>query len=254
MCIRDRIWIDGPTSNDELKKTGPVNHDIKVVVENFKSEKMKTIDAKIFNTVDWIGGGATKSEKKIVRFKITSGSMFANTISIPELGIHESKPFTPVHDEQGRHMGQRGQIKVTREKEVEVNKVYDVEVLSTQSREGVRLRTKGESVLEMEEHSDNDWKDLVCGATEGRFFDFNGNKCKYMVGSDTKVAGGVRGGTTRKGVIYQGPHLFHYTDSRWGKIINSEGVSPIGSPTQSLSESNDNIIGKKILNHLLKNI
>ena len=89
---------------------------------------------------------------------------------------------------------------------------------------------------------------MICAATEGRFFDFNGNKCKYVVGSATKVGGGaIQGGTTRDGVTYQGPHLFHYTDSRWGRVINKEGVSPIGSATQSLSDPNDNISGKKIL-------
>ena len=352
------VWIDGPTSDEDLKKRGPVNHDIKVVVQNFKSEKMKTIDAKIFNTVDWIGGGATKSEKKIVRFRITSGSMFANSISIPELGINESKPFTPVGQ------GQRGQIKVTREKEVEVNKVYDVEFFSsnkggqkdwginyvglndankpikvrrnnkrielkdghgndtnasftidsgnvkftddgkrlivkggeakftldwndnpnvagravqsikignktwrvTKDKRGsvtksvkfsnagssdntsnIKLRNQGESVVQMEDHTDNDWTDIQCAATEGRFFDFNGNKCKYVVGSATKVAGSIMGGTIRNGITYEGPHLFHYTDSRWGKVINREGVSPIATPTQSLSDPNANILGWKKL-------
>ena len=51
--------------------------------------------------------------------------MFANSIKIPELDIHESKPFTPVSQ------GQRGQLNVTREREVEVNKVYDVEFYSS---------------------------------------------------------------------------------------------------------------------------
>jgi len=345
------VYIDGPVKHGDPA----VNHEIKVVVENFSSAKTKDINAKVFNTMDWIGGGTVKPEKKVIRFKITSGSMFANSIKIPELGIHESKAFTPVSQ------GQRGQINVTREKEVEVNKVYDVEFFSsskgsqknwgikyngvkrpfrvirrnkaiqfddnpgngfdvnasftidrgnvkfsddgerlivngneatftldwndradisgralqsiqignktwriTKDRRGsvtktvkfssgsdntgnIKLRNDGESVVRMEDHFDNDWTDIICAATEGRFFDFNGNKCKYVVGSETQVAGGVGGGTTRRGVTYQGPHLFHYTDSRWGKVINREGVSPIGTPTQSLSDPNDNIGGKKIL-------
>jgi len=352
------IWIDGPTSDEEFRKKGPTNHDIKVVVENFKSQIMKTVNAKVFNTMDWIGGGTVKPQKKVVRFRITSGSMFANSISIPELGIHESKPFTPPTQ------GQRGQINVTREKEVEVNKVYDVEFSSnnkgsqknwglkyvglnslnnvikvrrnnkrielkdgrgndtnasltidsgnvkftddgkglvvkgneatftfdwndnpnvagravqsiqiggktwriTRARRGsitktvqfstqaspdntsnIRLRNRGESVVQMEDHTDNDWTDIQCAATEGRFFDFNGNRCKYVVGSATKSAGGIAGGTTKDGVTYEGPHLFHYTDSRWGRVMNKEGVSPIASPGQSLSDPNENILGWKIL-------
>ena len=283
--------------------------------------------------------------------------MFANSIRIDGLGIFESKPFTPVEEA----LGQRGQINVTRSRDVEVNKVYDVEFFSSskggstnlginyiglkdgnmrrvsskriefdddaangfdvngsltidtgdarfsldgkeliskgkeskvtfswnddpsisgrcvesirigdkawrigRNKRGsvtqtlyfshnqdnfanIRLRNKGESVVQMEDHTDNDWTDLICAATEGRFFDFNGNKCKYMVSSATRVSGGVSGSTTRDGIVYEGPHLFHYEDSRWGKIINQSGVSPIGSPTQSLSDPNDNITGKKVL-------
>jgi len=235
--IRDEklIYIDGPTND----KQDPVTHDIKVVVENYKSQNTKLIDAKVFSTLDWLSGGTAKAEKKKINFRITSAAEFANGIKIPDLGIDSNK----------RYKGPQLNEKFVRD--VEVNKVYEVEVISTQSREGVKLRTKGESVLEMEEHSDNDWKDIVCAATEGRFFDFkpgaNKATCKYMVSSATRVSGGISGSTTKNGVTYSGPHLFHYQDSRWGKIINREGVSPIGSPTQSLSVSNDNITGKKIL-------
>ena len=54
----------------------------------------------------------------------------------------------------------------------------------------------------MEDHKDNDWTDLVCGVTEGKFFDLKGNKCKYMVSSATKVSGGLSGSTTKNGVTY----------------------------------------------------
>ena len=227
------IYIDGPNSPDD----DPVSHEIKVVVENEKSLKTKLIDAKVFSTLDWIGGGTSKSESKRVNFKITSASLFANSIKIPELGVEASKRY------DGPNINQNFV------RDVEVNKVYDVELLSTQSQEGVRLRTRGESVLEMEDHTDSSWDDIICGASEGRFFDFkpgaNKATCKFVVTAATTVSGGVSGSTTREGVTYEGPHLFHYQDKRWGKIINNEGVSPIGSPTQSLSESNPNIIGVK---------
>ena len=241
------IYIDGPTSSKE----DPVSHDIKVVVENYKSQRTRTFDAKVFSTLDWISGGTAKADKKTINFKITSGSMFANSIRIPELDIHESKKFTPVHDDQGRHMGRRGQINATLQREVEVNKVYKVELLSSNSITGIKLRTKGENLLQMEDHTDSDWTDIQCAATEGRFFDFkpgaNKATCKYVVTSATRVSGGVSGSTTREGVVYEGPHLFHYEDSRWGKVMNQTSVSPISSATQSLSDPNDNIGGTKIL-------
>ena len=353
------VYISGPTTPEET----PESHTIKVVVENFKSARKKKIDQKVFSTVDWMSGSAAKIETKNVRFKVTSASMFANSIKIDELGIFERKEFTP---------GNFGQINVTREREVEVNKIYDVEFFSSSkgrigirtnskiikynnlhsanksirvtrkgkrielmdghgndtnfaldidrgnvkfdsdgrtllikgeeakitaswsdnpgkagvavdsiqigdtkwTRKGrsgsethtlqfatapvgsdntanIKLRNKGESIVQMEdlpsEIADWDWQDMVCAASEGRFFDFNGNKCKYMISASTNVQGGISGSTTKNGVTYQGPHLFHYQDNRWGKIINREGVSPIATPSQKLNESNDNILGRKIL-------
>ena len=324
--------------------------ELKVVAENYKFEDTKVISKKVFNTLDWIGGKAAKIESKTVNFKITTGSMFANSIRIDELGIFETKPFTPAGQ------GKKGQINKTLERDVEVNKIYDVQLFSSREggsneynisynnlhsanetirvtkggkrielkdghgndtnfaldidrgnakfssdgkkliasgsdakitaswkdksqagravdavtikgrtwrREGTRgsqtetltfgaqpdikLRTVGESILQMEDHTDADWTDLICSASEGRFFDLQGDRAKFVITGETKVSGGVASGETRGGITYTGPHLFHYQDKRWGKIINREGVSPIGTPSQSLTENNPNIIGNKIM-------
>ena len=326
--------------------------EFKVYVENFKFEQSKLVNAKVFNTLDWVGGKAAKTESKNIKFKITSASMFANSIRIDELGIFERKEFTPPE------VGAKGQINTTLEREVEVNKVYEVELFS--NREGsnrewdikydnlhpanstirvtrnnkrielmdgdgtdtnfsldidsgnvkftndgrrlivqgkdakltaswsdnpgsagvavdsitikaktfrrsgrsgsqtenftfgdnpnIQLRTVGESILQLEDHTDTSWDDLICSASEGRFFELQDNKAKFVISGGTQVAGGIASGETRKGVTYTGPHLFHYVGSRWGKIINREGVSPIGTPAQSLTDPNSNIIGNKIMN------
>ena len=111
----------------------------------------------------------------------------------------------------------------------------------------IQLRTVGESILQMEDHTDTSWDDLICSASEGRFFELQDNKAKFVISGGTQVAGGIASGETRKGVTYTGPHLFHYVGSRWGKIINREGVSPIATPAQSLTDPNPNIIGNKIM-------
>ena len=325
--------------------------ELKIVAENYKFEDTKLVNNKVFNTLDWIGGKAAKSESKNIKFKITTGSMFANSIRIDELGILEAKPFTPVGQ------GQKAQINKTLEREVEVNKIYDVQLFSsgreggtneytikynnlhsrnnpirvakggkrielvdghgndtnfaldidsgnakfssdgkklivngsdakitaswkdkssagravdsvtikgrTWRREGTRgsqtetlkfgarpdikLRTVGESILQMEDHTDADWTDLICAASEGRFFDLQGDRAKFMISGETKVSGGIQSGETRGGITYSGPHLFHYQDKRWGNPMNRESVSPIATPSQNLSEPNDNITGKKIM-------
>ncbi len=102
----------------------------KLVVENNSYETTKMVKTKVFNTLDWISGKAAKVEKKNIKFKITSSSVFANSIRIDELGIFERKDFTP--EEQWYNPS--WQINANLEREVEVNKIYEVKLFS--SREG----------------------------------------------------------------------------------------------------------------------
>ena len=62
--------------------------------------------------------------------------------------------------------------------------------------------------------------DLVCAASKGRFFDINGNKCKYMIDPPTS------GGALRNGVTYNGPKLWNYKHNSYGEFLNNDGVSP----------------------------
>ena len=88
-----------------------------------------------------------------VTFKITSNASFANSIRIDELDIFESK----------KHKGSEINANIT--KTIEFGRKYKVVLESAQSTAGVRLRVKDKSILEMEEHTDNDWTDIVCVAT-----------------------------------------------------------------------------------------
>jgi hypothetical protein len=321
------IYIDGPTSQEEFDSKGPTSHTIKVVAENNKSENTKEIDARIFSTLDWIGGGSPSPTYRTIKFKVSTASLYGNGIKIPELGIAASKKYNGAN------------VNKTFERLVEVNKVYDVELTSnatppgiiskdiifqglhpvnnpinvsadrkrlnlrdghgtdanasfiiesgdvkfssdgkklegsgevqiiltwndrskagraidkitiasttwtrrgtrgterhkinvpgnTARAAGVRLRTSGESVLQMEDHTDSSWDDVQCSATEGKFYDFkpgaNNASCKFVVtGQDS---GGVSGGTSRQGVTYQGPRLFHKEFSGWGSFMNKASV------------------------------
>ena len=59
-------------------------------------------------------------------FKITTGSMFANGVTIEELDINEVKPFTP------SGMGKKGQLNATHTRKIEYGKKYNV-VFSSKS-------------------------------------------------------------------------------------------------------------------------
>ena len=109
------------------------------------------------------------------------------------------------------------------------------------SKPNIRLRTAGEKVVQMEEHTDNDYRDLVISASNGRFFDISGNRAKFVVGP--AVTGGTSSGTTKGGVTYNGPTLFKHNNKNWSKYMNKNNVSPfLGIP---FNEDNDLITGDR---------
>ena len=104
----------------------------------------------------------------------------------------------------------------------------------------IKLRNAGENVVQMEDHKDNDWQDIVVTASKGKFYDFNGNRCKYVVGGGTKA---VQASPTQNGVTYSGPEVFRYIDTRknvWSDFMNKNNVSPFLPP---LNSDNPDIVG-----------
>ena len=104
----------------------------------------------------------------------------------------------------------------------------------------IKLRNAGENVVQMEDHTDNDWSDIVVTASKGKFYDFRGNRCKYDVGTALKSK---PVSPTQKGVTYSGPEVFRYLDTRknvWSDFMNKNNVSPFLPP---LNSDNPNIVG-----------
>mgnify|MGYP001254787504 CR=1 FL=1 len=173
-------------------------HTITVEALNEETDTFKTVRKKIFDTRDWVT--PTKPAKPVdVDFKISSDAKYANRIVIKELDIDEGKQYDG------------SQIKKSLSRSVQPGKVYEVKLFSEQSKRGVRLRSKG-SILEMEDASDNDYTDIICGASKGTFFDFengkNSAKCKFTIaGKPTK---GLSSGTVKDGVTYDGPPITSY--------------------------------------------
>jgi len=186
---------------------------LKIEVENKKFETYKTIDRKIFSTADWaVPHKKSRQTGEVdVIFKTVSNADFANGITIKGI-LSEEKTY------------KGSQINSTLTTKVKIGKVYEVEVTSAQSTTGVRLRDKDGSILQMEEHTDNDWGDIQCSATQGRFYDFvNGpNKatCKYVVEGEILNSGSIASGTTKDGVTYEGPKLSNYKLSKLGPALS----------------------------------
>ena len=86
----------------------------------------------------------------------------------------------------------------------------------------IRLRRKGETVVEMEEHNDNDYNDIIIRSNKGRFYGLNGNRAKFVLGSPAQTP------TTPKeiaGVKYSGPDITKYTNPNWSSFMNMRGIS-----------------------------
>jgi hypothetical protein len=101
----------------------------------------------------------------------------------------------------------------------------------------IKLRTRGENVIQMEDWTDNDWSDIVISSSKGRFFDINGNKAKFVAG---KSFSGLTGGTAIGGVTYTGPEIFHFKHPAWSDFMNKSSISPYLPP---LDSDNPNING-----------
>ena len=90
---------------------------------------------------------------------------------------------------------------------------------------GIELRTKGENVLQMEDipnvkDQNIFFDDVIITASEGKFFDIDGNKAKFVL---PNVATGT---ATKNGVVYNGPNLYNYKFGGYGQFLNKSGVSP----------------------------
>ena len=157
----DNYKIEDPKTSKVYLKKG--DHTIEVRVGNKRTDAYKWIDRKVFSTGDWAVKQTLTQESGIVdvTFNVSSNAQYANSIEIIGL-FKEAKQYNGP------------QIKKTHTLPVEFGKVYEVVFHSVQAqveRGGVRLRTKGENVIQMEESSDMDWVDIVCSASRGKFFD-----------------------------------------------------------------------------------
>ena len=179
-------------------------HTIEVEVENEKTEIFENIDKKVLDTGDWLPA-APIAQKVDVKFNISSGADFSNSISISDLDINLSKTY------------KGNQINEKLKRSVEIGKVYTVTVKSPESKRGLRLRSR-DSVLEAEESTDNDWTDITCAASQGRFFDFKDGKnqatCKYTIDSVRN-----NGPVVKNGVTYNGPLLASYRNGALGPFL-----------------------------------
>ena len=165
-------------------------------------------------------------ETKDVTFKITTSAWFSNGISIPGLGINVQKGY------------KGSQLNETFTKTPVPGRLYEVICVSPETKHGIKLRTQGESTLQMEEDDDMDWQDLVCNASKGRFINIVGNTCQFVVDPPPAPQVAPAGSTVSEGIQTQ--NVFNTIDwidkanrqlwrtNVWGRggFINDYGICP----------------------------
>jgi acetyl esterase/lipase len=204
-------------------------HNVKVQIENQKTEMYDTLDQKIFSTLDWQTSPKSVSSTADVDFnyKTVASSTLASYFRIPELGIDIFKPT-------------RTGLNQNIPKKVEVGKVYTIEFEAPNTSGSVSIVVRGNTLV-VEDLKSRSARDLFLTVNKGRFFDVvNGRTkatCKFIVDGD---AGNVSssnallgpnlitlpGAIIKNGVTYEGPSLFNYQDKRWSQFMNKYNIVP----------------------------
>ena len=187
-------------------------HQISVKVENQKTTTYRKIEKTVFDTKDW-GKPLVSAPEEEVQFHTTSSASYGNAVEI--VG-----KFKVAKSYKG------AQINDTRNVKFEAGRAYNV-VFTSDRGKNVRLRQKGDNVIEMEDKTDNDFTDIIIRSNKGRFYEIKNNgtnraTCKFVVGSSTQSP------TTPKeigGVKYSGPDITKYTNPGWGSFMNMRGIS-----------------------------
>jgi hypothetical protein len=227
-----KIYIDNNLSLDLSRRVGKTNgsekvllekgnHTISVEVSNYTSETFAQVEKKIFSTKDWIVSSPPQPKTVDVDFNISVTGQFANKFAIDDLGISISKEYDNGESSKKENIT----------KNVQYGKVYKVK-LSTSNRGQIKLRTKGDNVLEVEDYRDYNWSDIQCATSIGRFYDLKGNECKFVVDVVQKFPS-ITSGTVKNGITYDGP-----TDIT---SYNGNDISPLFS---NILTPTDEIQGK----------
>lgn len=215
----EHFLTDSPKSIKKRIEKG--RHQLTVEVYNKPQFVTTTERQKVFSTQDWQVSKQDPQKKMVgVQFKLATAASFINRLEI--VGV-----FNEVGPTYERGSKIPNQLKKVINADIEVGKVYDVIVRNEDKRSPrMNLRSKGQ-LLEVEDWTDFNWTDYLCSTSVGRFFDVDGDKCKFIVDPDPPATSSSR---VVNGVTYEGPELFGYKHNAWSDFMNKYSVSPVITP------------------------
>lgn len=215
----EHFLTDSPKSVKKRIERG--RHQLTVEVYNKPQFVTTTERQKVFSTQDWQVSKQDSQKKMVeVQFNLATAAKFVNRLEI--VGV-----FNEVGPTYERGSKIPNQLKKVINASIEVGKVYEVIVRNEDKRSPrMNLRSKGQ-LLEVEDWTDFNWTDYLCSSSAGRFYDVDGDKCKFIVDPDPPQTSSSR---TVNGVTYEGPELFGYKHNAWSDFMNKYSVSPVITP------------------------
>ena len=218
-----RIYINGEKQIDLSRRIDKIRGEkkfflaqgeteIKVEVENYDTRVYETIDKKIFSTADW---AVTKKQtitgpKNVdVTFKTSSASLYANSITLFDGSLLSAPLFSDSKEYDGP------QIKNTHTHNIEVGKVYDVRLTSSNKK-----TVTGASGIQFSGlHSANNPIEVTNNGKRLCLKDGDGNDCNA---SFTIDSGDVKFSTDGKSLVGSGSVKFTLS---WNDNPRTAGVA-----------------------------
>jgi hypothetical protein len=269
-----KIYVDGNLVLDLSRRVGKTsgsekvlleegNHVIKVEVENYSSESSSKINQKIFSTLDWqspLSSAASNIKAKFIRkgkdyYLDVSGSGSGEISFV--MDINDASYIAGLAAKEVIIPSDGGKLTFTRTGSSQRTDIayYTMPKEETIKKSGKFTAGKSYGPIQI--------LGAILGAATPKVFD---NKLSLFdaAGTDENikleiskieqtaknsvVSAFVSSGTSKDGVIYQGPELFHHiqttggsTGKGWGDFMNKYSVSP--KVFESISEPDERING-----------
>ncbi len=267
-----RIYVDGNLVLDLSRRVGKTNgsekvllekgsHKIKVDVENYSSESFSTVNQKIFSTLDWQVPSTSSSTEIKAKF-IQKGNQYYLDVSGSGTGeisfvmdVNDASYVAGLAAKEVIIPSDSGKLKFTRtgisQRDIPGFNVIPKEETIKKSGKFTGGKTYGPIQIlgatptaGTPKVSNNKLSLLDADGTD--------ENIKLIIekisSKGSTLKGSLAGGTSKDGVTYEGPELFHHiqttggpTGKGWGDFMNKYSVSP--KVFDSISTSDERING-----------
>jgi hypothetical protein len=272
-----KIYVDGNLVLDLSRRVGKTsgsekilleegNHVIKVDVENYSSESFSTINQKIFSTLDWQSPLTSTSSKSNIKAKfIQKGKDYYLDVSGSGSGeisfvmdVNDAPYIAGLAAKEVIIPSDSGKLKFIR---TNASQRTDIAYYTMPKEETIKKSGKftggktygpiqilGATLGAGTPRVFNNKLSLLDAAGTDENIKLEISKIEQTGNNSTSSSSSISSGTSKDGVTYEGPELFHHiqttggpTGKGWGDFMNKYSVSP--KVFRSISEPDERING-----------